>query len=151
MQKAQTSEHDPNRPRNKAPLPNAKKFTSEYQPSPQAKSEGIRRKSLMEHARQMLESQLQEAEKAGTLDIKTVEALKAEFGGDKVVANILNSVAIRYAVKGDKGWAEWLRKSAYGDKIEVTGDVEVKHVLPFDLNEPMGNRLDAGVITDQQK
>lgn len=131
-------EHDQERPRNKAPLPNAKKFTSEYQPSPEAKKAGQQRRSLAQAMKTAIEATVGEmiknpAVKSENL-LKYIGGFPKELGvADIISAQLLKDVANPSTKPEIRAkLLDIYNKIAYGNKIDITTDGEqIKNVIVF--------------------
>lgn len=130
--------HDQERPRNKAPLPNAKKFTSEYQPSPEAKKAGQQRRSLAQAMKTAIEATVGEmiknpAVKSENL-LKYIGGFPKELGvADIISAQLLKDVANPSTKPEIRAkLLDIYNKIAYGNKIDITTDGEqIKNVIVF--------------------
>jgi len=131
-------EHDQERPRNRAPLPNAKKFTSEYQPSPEAKKAGQQRRSLAQAMKTAIEATVGEmiknpAVKSENL-LKYIGGFPKELGvADIISAQLLKDVANPSTKPEIRAkLLDIYNKIAYGNKIDITTDGEqIKNVIVF--------------------
>lgn len=59
--------------------------------------------------------------------VKNKEEFKKKYGKNGWVA--ITAVAAGQAATGDKAAREWLRKAGFGDKVELTGSMDVNVAL----------------------
>ena len=115
-------------------VPNAKKFTSEYQPSPEAKSKGIQERNARLRMRALIESTLDEMLQNPNVRADDVKAIIEGFNKDSTVMDIVFNRYMRALSnpstpdKTIKELGESLVKLGYGDKLDVTSNDETVNV-----------------------
>lgn len=109
------------------PIPNNTPFTSESQPSPEAKKRGWAIRNARLRIQKHLEATLEEQLKNPALNKAEIEAMVEMFGKDATMADVIFRVYMRAIVDGKlspaikQKLADSLIKMGYGDRVEHTG------------------------------
>lgn len=135
--------------RHKKIIPNAKKFTSDYQPTPEAKSEGLKRRSLAQAMRATIEATV--GEMLDNPAIKSENLLKyiGDFPKELGVADIISAQLLKDIANPSTKpevrarLLDIYNKIAYGDKKAVditTNGQEVKSISIESIIEEINDK-----------
>ena len=120
--------NEPERKKKGPPFPNSKKFSKEYQPSPEAKSRGQYKLNARLRIQRELETTIEELLKdPSTNNLILTDTVKG-MAKDKTVAQAIANLIIRDAFTSDLhprdrvNLLNTLIKAGYGDKVELSGD-----------------------------
>lgn len=122
--------NEPERKKKGPPFPNSKKFTKEYQPSPEAKSRGQLKLSARLRIQRELETTIEELLKDPSNNLKGISEAVKGLSTDKTIAQAIAGLVIKDAFSYDlhprdrANLLSILVKTAYGDKVELAGDKE---------------------------
>ena len=117
--------------RKRIPATNQKRFTSEYQPSPESKSRGQHKRAAREAIKREFEKNVQEMLEDPTFAVIGLKNLLKSLPPDKMFVEIVMNMLMRDALKNETPARDklailtQLSKVVYGDRLEVSGGVSV--------------------------
>lgn len=127
----------PDEVRRKNPIPNAKQFTSEYQPDPANVSKGLRERN----ARLMIQKELEKTLEEMLLDPMTDTLALTNFiksmPKEKTIVQAITGMLIKDMSRSDTSGRdrmkllETLIKAGYGDKFDFTSNGKEIQAIPM--------------------
>lgn len=133
--KSKTTTKKPDKTRRKNPIPNAKQFTSDYQPDPKNVSKGIQERNARLVIQRELEATLEEMLKDPMTDTLKLTSFIKTMPKHKTIVQAVTGLLMRDMLnpntdgKDRMKLLETLIKSGYGDKMTVDTKVEVGPTL----------------------
>ena len=133
--KSKTTTKKPDKTRRKNPIPNAKQFTSDYQPDPKNVSKGIQERNARLVIQRELEATLEEMLKDPMTDTLKLTSFIKTMPKHKTIVQAVTGLLMRDMLnpktdgKDRMKLLETLIKSGYGDKMTVDAKVEVGPTL----------------------
>ena len=137
--KTKTTTKKPDKTRRKNPIPNAKQFTSDYQPDPKNVSKGIQKRNarlrLQKNIEQTFSEMMDTSKGVRLVSEDNIAKITALYGDNSMVYDVIFSKYLARIIDSNtdirtvKELSESLIKMGYGDKMTVDTKVEVGPTL----------------------